>query len=797
MPHGSRERQGRAVVRAVAAVLGLLSTGGGDIADAAQVQLGTGPADYAQPGTQPALALDNVLPASLCRSCHGGYLAGDEEPHDSWVASMMAQAARDPVWRAAVTIANGDAAGAGETCIRCHAPLGWLATRSTGGDPGALRAGDFDGVNCHFCHRMVGPILGAGSPAEDVAILAALAADVRPNGTCAGNPTQPCTTDAGCVSGRCRVDAGQGRFVVDPGDSRRGPFADVGFIAHPTTFSPFTRSSEACAPCHDVSTATYTRDGDAYVLNALGAAHPTQRPRDMFPEQRTFSEWRASAFADGGVVFPDGRFGGRLTAILPNTVPVSTCQDCHMPDAEVAGCDVSPSRPDMPAHFFAGANTWVLGAVLDEFGAESGLTAAAVQAAGARTEAMLRAASDLELAQHGRVLTVRVVNQTGHKLPTGYPEGRRMWINVRFFDGSSPLLLFEDGGYDFDTAQLDLAGTTRVYEARHEIDEAAGAVVGLPAGTRFHLALSNRIAFDDRIPPRGFTNAAFAEAGIAPVAHVYPDGQHWDDTPYAVPADARRVEATLYYQTTTREYADFLRATAGDGDGENAYARWLAGGMSRPVEMDRVALELTPRCEPSGACPDDGDPCTGERCDALGACVHTPVSCPDDGDQCTEDRCDPTSGACGVPRDGPCDDGDACTVADVCSAGVCRGLARSCDDGDACTADTCDPAAGCRHEGPGFAAVAAAFVGQSCTASRLSRRLERPLAAARKLVLRAERARRRARAKANLERAIGRLEHGERAVERSGPRVAPECKAALLGRFARARAATACLTAAL
>ena len=42
--------------------------------------------------------------------------------------------------------------------------------------------------------------------------------------------------------------------------------------------------------------------------------------------------------------------------------------------------------------------------------------------------------------------TVRVVNLTGHKLPTGYPEGRRMWVNVKVWDGGA--LVHEVNPYD-------------------------------------------------------------------------------------------------------------------------------------------------------------------------------------------------------------------------------------------------------------------------------------------------------------------------------------------------------------
>jgi hypothetical protein len=73
-------------------------------------------------------------------------------------------------------------------------------------------------------------------------------------------------------------------------------------------------------------------------------------------------------------------------------------------------------------------------------------------------------------------------------------------------------------------------------------------------------------------------------------------------------------------------------------------------------------------------------------------------------DQChIAGTCDPQTGACSNPNqvDGAaCDDSNACTVGDVCTAGACTGgSALSCDDGLTCTVDTCDPAVGCVHTG--------------------------------------------------------------------------------------------------
>ncbi len=97
-----------------------------------------------------------------------------------------------------------------------------------------------------------------------------------------------------------------------------------------------------------------------------------------------------------------------------------------------------------------------------------------------------------------------------------------------------------------------------------------------------------------------------------------------------------------------------------------------------------------------GAC-DDGDACSQDGCLA-GACATGMVkACPDVG-QCQLGVCDTLTGACGtVANEGACDDGNACTVNDVCTGGTCVGELRFCDDGNPCTTDSCDPATGCVH----------------------------------------------------------------------------------------------------
>jgi hypothetical protein len=583
----SRRRNG--LILASLGATGLVAwTGHVSLADppaGGQVQLETTTEDFFQPGTQPLEAPPGtkfapIVSSEGCYFCHGDYLDQSfVEPFDAWAASMMAQSARDPVWRAALTIANQDAADSGEYCIRCHAPGAWLGGRSLPSDGSAFisdfEINDFEGVTCHFCHRTLDPVLSKTSPPEDADILADLA---HPPGDGFGN----------------------GRYVVDPEDVRRGPFDDVPFNYHgvPIIPSAFHRESEQCGACHDVANPVYTSDGKGgYVLTGMDQAHPTQDPYDMFPEQRTYSEWLHSAFAQGGVLFDDQRFGGNHP-----TGVMESCQDCHMPDEFAGGCfawDQPPffPRPDMPLHGFAGANKWVLNAIRALYTDDvTRLSDESVKAANARTDDMLRAASDVQLVQLGDALKVRVINWSGHKLPTGYPEGRRMWLNVTFLDAMDGIIA-ERGAYDFDTGLL-VEADTKVYRASIGMSPEVASMVNLPAGPTLHLVLADEIAHDNRIPPIGFENAAYQSFGGQPMGATYADGQHWDDTSFDIPAGAARAVVTLYYQTMTREYVEFLRDhNVTDDAGDTLFALWddpLIGAKAPPVDLDSVAIDLGP-----------------------------------------------------------------------------------------------------------------------------------------------------------------------------------------------------------
>jgi hypothetical protein len=534
-------------------------------------QLPTTRRDYFQPGMQPGELSASIVHSGVCAGCHGFYDIS-VEPYSNWVASMMAQSARDPIFHAALAIANQDAAGAGELCLRCHAPGAWLAGRCIPPDGSALDqgSGDFDGVTCNLCHRLVDPYYDPGeSPAEDQGILANMAYPPA---------TEPHTA----------------QYVVDPKDRRRGPF-DLGlaFGWHEWLQSPYHRESMLCGTCHDVSNPVLERQLDGtWKAGPFNAAHPTHDKRDEFPAERTFSEWKKSVFARAEIDV-GGRFGGEKSA-------VATCQDCHLPDKVGTAClpGLGVTRRDMPLHELAGANSWVLRAVRALYpDNETGLDAGLVDLGIGRNISMLQRAADLDVFEDAGEIVVRVVNRTGHKLPTGYAEGRRMWLEVRFLDALGGLIE-EHGHYDDTTGALDGA-STRVWEVQHGIDRAMSQLTGLPTGSSFHFVLNDTIELDDRIPPRGFTNADFEEIESPVVGATYLDEQCWDDVRFALPAGTATVEVRLFHQTTTKEYIEFLRdENTTNHAGQVAWNMWDRFGKSAPVEMAGRTLDLA-----VGSCP--------------------------------------------------------------------------------------------------------------------------------------------------------------------------------------------------
>ena len=93
---------------------------------------------------------------------------------------------------------------------------------------------------------------------------------------------------------------------------------------------------------------------------------------------------------------------------------------------------------------------------------------------------------------------------------------------------------------------------------------------------------------------------------------------------------------------------------------------------------------------------EDEDACTlGDVCTA-GACAGTALDCSPMADGCNTAACDPTSGTCvvtPVADDTACDDANGCTTGDHCTAGACGGTGLDCSGmTSGCMVGVCDPA---------------------------------------------------------------------------------------------------------
>ncbi|MCU4162868.1 T9SS type A sorting domain-containing protein [Carboxylicivirga caseinilyticus] len=526
--------------------------------------------DYFLAGSQPGES-GNFESPNQCNNCHGGY---DQlvEPVYNWRGSMMAQAARDPLYLASLVIANQDAPESGDLCIRCHAPVGWLSDRSEPTDGSALTDGDMEGVQCDLCHKIVKPTpLGVNPFPDDV-----------------NYTDQTYVADQDYLSTITDIPPheGNGMYAVHSGVDKRGPFIDA-TAKHQMGYSPFHSQAALCGTCHDVSNPVFNRSEDgSYVPNQLNQSVSDFSKYTMFPSERTYSEWLMSSFNSPEGVYSEA-FGG-------NKANVSTCQDCHMQDVSGYGANKSgtPYRNNLPLHDFTGGNTVVSKMVAQLY--PDKIDPLALTAGEIRTNYMLNNAALLQLElineEDAIKAEVMVINQSGHKLPSGYPEGRRMWIQLQAFNALGALV-YESGAYDNTTGVLTKENT-KIYEIKLGMSEDVATLASedgikeYQAGESFHFVLNDMVVKDNRMPPMGFTNANFEAIQIPVVDYEYDDGQFWDETEYILPLETDRVNVKLMYQTISKEYADFLRdENTSNNAGQVFYDLYVENGMSAPVTM--------------------------------------------------------------------------------------------------------------------------------------------------------------------------------------------------------------------
>ncbi len=633
------------------------------------------PTDIQLPGTQQLETAGYAAPEN-CDNCHGGTTNPDFEPDFGWRGGMMANASRDPIFWATMAIAEQDflpntdpdmRGGAGDLCLRCHTVNGWMGGRSTPTDGSGMDSRtDTNGVECEFCHFMVDPDEPTNIPGT-----------VEEQNA----PFEAFDPDTG------EAYRGAAEYVINSEGTRLGPYSDA-LASHTFHQSPFHRKAEFCATCHDVSNPAvgdlahnYGAQIDIDPADAsgiLGTPVDTKAAFNNFPHQfgiteRTYSEYVAGALdttlVNDFVSLPaelrvsEGSFyinyhrayDARSDANYEDGTPrYFTCQTCHMSASTGVGCNKNnmPIRTDLPRHDQTGSGYWIPDAIQYQdlngtlrFG--TGLTQKqhdALDAGQLRAQELIQSAASVEAWQDSgsSALTVKVTNLTGHKFISGYPEGRRAWINIKWLDAGSEVIA-ENGAYgDIGRTVNDLVGTphnvkslidpssTIVYEVLMAMDqEWANQLITLgydanlaltydrmtdsvaqtlgdlalePVGTAyhtFHFVLNNTVEHDNRIPPYGFK---YDEAMVRNCLPVPADQfgspgaggtyNHYDEVDFEIPDGAVAAQVRLYYQPTSWEYIQFLWK-ANDGasaflgqEGINMLDAWLNTGQAAPLQID-------------------------------------------------------------------------------------------------------------------------------------------------------------------------------------------------------------------
>ena len=502
----------------------------------------------------------------------------DISPTTQWRHSIMAHAFDDPYFQAKVQeetdIFPHLAGFIEDKCLTCHSPMGRTNAHHTETnltedascplDDGCYRLDTAsedmaarEGVSCTLCHQIQNLDLGT-------------------------------------------EDSFSGHYNIAEADEANaftiyGPYQNplTGPMRNNSAYTPVAGNhmtgSEHCATCHTLYTPTLTvEDG---IPNG-----------NNFLEQAPYLEWQNSIYKTG-------------------STQEQQCQDCHMADPEPATYTTRialqpngnvnqnwPERSPFATHSMVGGNTHVLELLRDNrdvLGIEASTTIVGFDEKIAQTRNLLQnkaaalAIPSMNVTNDQLNIDVRVTNNTGHKLPTGYPS-RRVWIQLTVRNANNQII-FESGAPDAngyistDAKRLDPAclaiekpldfDSSACYEPHRDVitDDSQVAiyetVLADTNGDITHVLLhADRYLKENRIPPQGFTNsqANSIEPQTLPAglngdvdfnADNNQEGSGSDTVHYLVNVAGQTgpfsVETKLHYQAIQPAFVNSLHAEAG------------------------------------------------------------------------------------------------------------------------------------------------------------------------------------------------------------------------------------------
>ncbi|MEM7162888.1 MAG: T9SS type A sorting domain-containing protein [Bacteroidota bacterium] len=522
---------------------------------------------YKKMGGAPALiegSNDLFMASFRCGGCHGfdpegismvDTLGNDINVTDDWRATMMANSAKDPLWRAKVShevIVNPSHAEDIETkCTSCHTPMGHFNAKYLGDEHytiADLEADSvaFDGVSCNSCHQQYPPLAGKN------------------------------------FSGDLIYDTLK---IYGPYEN---PFAApmISFVGFEPLYDEFIQESEACADCHTLITETIDVNG-----NLTG---------ETYVEQATYHEWLNSAYNS-----PQA------------SIECQGCHmpKVEQPVVIASGNVFYPEREPYALHGIVGGNAFMLKLLQDNID-ELDLRASEMQFEEniqKTEELLLNETMDVFLTEEDRdsdtlYLQLELISKAGHKIPSAYPS-RRVFVECIAQDENGDTL-FSSGllNSDYSLQNLD-SDFEPHYDLINSEDQVQvyELVMGNTAGEVNTVLLNSASALkDNRIPPLGFTTGhpAYDTTLIAGNAlsdlnfnkdELGIEGTGADILRYHIPIDGYTglidISARVYFQSVPPEWLeDMFGHTSDEID---AFANYFEEADKTPFLIGEELLTST------------------------------------------------------------------------------------------------------------------------------------------------------------------------------------------------------------
>ena len=498
--------------------------------------------------------------SGVCQDCHQGnetaltYNNEDISPLSYWRSTMMANAAKDPLWQAKVSaegVENPAFQNAIENkCTTCHAPIGQTTSDWLGTSPYLMDSLNVtqnwiarDGVSCTVCHQIQDSLFGT-------------------------------------------FKSYSGNFTIDTSLTIWGPYENpfgmpmTQRTGYDVEQGVWVEKAELCATCHTLFTSYVDTTG---VLSGA------------FPEQTPYLEWKNSQYYEQGIV----------------------CQDCHMPQIQeplvIASRPVMGLEERSPfyKHAFVGGNQ-LIPDLLKNHWFDFWVTAGSANFDSTQARAMrqlrektIELSVDTTLTADSLYLDVALTNLTGHKLPTGIPI-RRMWLHVRVTHDQS--IVFESGAWD---ASGEIVGLDARFEPHHqtihladEVQIYEGVMKNIQDSVTYTLIEAAGYLKDNRMPPVGFqdSHASYDTIAVVGAALFDPDfnrdaasqGTGSDKVQYILPVDSGtqyNVQIQVCYQSVTPRFLNdlYMHKT----DRVDAFASVMTESNMSPVVVKDTLFSVT------------------------------------------------------------------------------------------------------------------------------------------------------------------------------------------------------------